>query len=126
VITRPPLHGSVTRPAGLTRGPGHVVIHGNPAFLRVFGERSVGLPARECMLGLPPEAFALLDAVIGLGRPAARWVELDGETWRMTVVPRADPGTTEPYGLAFHLRARSDLPIVADPNADPNARSPAA
>jgi hypothetical protein len=74
------------------------------------------------MLGLPPEAFALLDAVLPLDRPAARWVELDGETWRMTVVPRADPETAETYGLAFHLRARSDVPIVADPNA----RSPAA
>ena len=111
----PALHGSATRPAGLTRGPGHLVVHGNPAFVRVFGVRSVGLPARECMLGLPAEAFELLDAVLRHGRPAARWVELQGRTWRLTAVPSTDPGTDEVYGLAFHLRARSDVPIVARP-----------
>jgi hypothetical protein len=114
-VPRPALHGSMTRPAGLTRGPGHLVIHGNPAFLRVFGVRSVGLPARECMVALPPEAFELLDAVLRIGRPAARWIELDGEAWRLTAVPRTEPGAADPYGLAFHLRARSDVPIVAGP-----------
>jgi len=105
----------MTRPAGLTRGPGHVVVHGNPAFLRVFGERSIGLPARECMLALSPDAFALLDAVLRIGHPAARWIELDGDAWRLTAVPRTEPGAADPYGLAFHLRARSDVAIVADP-----------
>jgi len=111
--SRPALGGSSTRPAGLTTGPGHLVVHGNPAFVRVFGQRSVGLPAREGMLGPPAEAFALLDAVLRTGRPAARWVVMAGRSWRLTAIPRADPATGEVYGLAFHFRDRSDVPVVA-------------
>jgi hypothetical protein len=104
------LGGSVTRPAGLADGPGHVVVHGNPAFRAMFGETAVGLPARESMLDLPAEAFTLLDAVLRTGRPLARWIERAGETWRLTAMPRVDPGTNEVYGVAFHLRSRSDVP----------------
>ena len=106
--------GAITRPAGLCSGPGHVVVYGNPAFVTAFGAGSVGLPAREGMLGLPAEAFALLDAVLREGRPLARWVARDGEEWRLTAMPRFDPETQEAYGVAFHLRARSDLPVVLD------------
>jgi hypothetical protein len=101
------------RPAGFATGPGHVVVYGNPAFRSMFGERAVGLPARETMLDLPPEAFALLDAVLRAGRPLARWVERSDGTWRLTAIPREDPETGDVYGVAFHLRARSDLPSVA-------------
>jgi hypothetical protein len=66
------------------------------------------------MLGLPSSAFALLDAVFAEGRPLARWIRRDGEVWRLTAVPRQDAETGAVYGLAFHLRARDDLPIVAD------------
>jgi hypothetical protein len=102
------LEGSATRPAGLAHGPGHVVVHGNPAFRSTFGEAAVGLPARESMLGLPPEAFELLDAVLRTGRPLARWVDRDGETWRLTALPRVEPGSNEAYGVAFHLRSQAD------------------
>jgi hypothetical protein len=102
------LEGSATRPAGLAHGPGHVVVHGNPAFRATFGEAAVGLPARESMLGLPPEAFELLDAVLRTGRPLARWVERYGETWRLTALPRVEPGSDEAYGVAFHLRPGDD------------------
>ena len=104
--------GAQTRPAGLCRGAGHIVDYGNPAFLVAFGERAVGLPARESMLGLPLEAFLLLDAVYRRGRPLARWVRLDDDDWRLTALPRFDPDTQEVYGVAFHLRAGSDLPVV--------------
>jgi len=104
--------GSATRPAGMCSGPGHIVVYGNPAFLAEFGDGAVGLPARESMLGLPPDAFWLLDAVLRDGRPLARWVTRDDEEWRLTAVPRRDPGTDEVHGVAFHLRARSDLPIL--------------
>ena len=104
------LGGSITRPAGLADGPGHVVVHGNPAFRAMFGETAVGLPARESMLDLPAEAFTLLDAVLRTGRPLARWIERAGETWRLTAMPRFDPGTNEVYGVAFHLRSRSERP----------------
>ena len=104
--------GAETRPAGIAQGAGHVVVYGNPAFLAEFGEGAIGLPARESMLGLPPDAFWLLDAVLRDGRPLARWVSRDGEEWRLTAVPRRDPGTDEIHGVAFHLRARSDLPIL--------------
>jgi hypothetical protein len=106
--------GAITRPAGLCSGFGHVVVYGNPAFVAAFGEASVGLPAREGMLGLPAEAFELLDAVLRDGRPLARWISREGEDWRLTAMPRFDPETQEPYGVAFHLRARSDLPVLLE------------
>jgi len=106
--------GARTRPAGLCRGAGHIVDYGNPAFVAAFGERAVGLPARESMLGLPVEAFLLLDAVFRHGRPLARWVRLDDDDRRLTALPRFDPETQEVYGVAFHLRAGSDLPVVLD------------
>lgn len=110
----PRLHGSTTRPAGFTTGPGHLVVHGNPAFRRIFGEASVGLPARECMLDLPLEAFDLLDAVLRTGRPLARWVRRGEGVWRLTATPRRDPATDEVYGVAFHLRAQSDVPALPE------------
>lgn len=94
-------------------GHGHVVVYGNPAFRAMFGPAAVGLPARESMLGLPAAAFSLLDAVLSEGRPFARWIERDDGAWRLTAVPRRDPESGDVYGLAFHLRARSDLPVVA-------------
>jgi hypothetical protein len=106
--------GAITRPAGLCAGPGHIVVYGNPAFLTTFGEGSVGLPAREGMLGLPAEAFALLDQVLRGGRPLALWISREDDDWRLTAKPRFDPETQEPYGVAFHLRARSDLPVLLD------------
>ena len=107
--------GAMTRPAGLCAGAGHMVVYGNPAFVSVFGAQSIGLPAREVMIGLPAEAFDLLDAVLRDGRPLARWISRDGDDWRLTAMPRFDPETQQPYGVAFHLRARSDLPVVSDP-----------
>jgi hypothetical protein len=101
-----------TRPAGLCTGPGHLVVYGNPAFRRRFGAGSIGMPAREVMLDLPDAAFALLDAVLVDGRAWARWIQCDGQDWRMTATPRRDPMTHQVYGVAFHLRARSDLPVV--------------
>jgi PAS domain-containing protein len=94
-------------------GHGHIVVYGNPAFRSMFGASAVGLPARESMLGLPAAAFELLDTVLAEGRPLARWIERDDGRWRLTAVPRRDPETGEVYGLAFHLRAASDLPVVA-------------
>jgi hypothetical protein len=104
--------GAETRPAGMCTGPGHVVVYGNPAFVTEFGGEAVGLPAREGMLGLPSTAFALLDAVLRDGRPFARWVRRGGQEWRLTAMPRLDPETGEPYGVAFHLRRRADRPTV--------------
>lgn len=111
--TPSPASGPGRRPAGIAMGHGHVVVYGNPAFRSMFGSAAVGLPARESMLGLPPSAFGLLDAVLSEGRPLARWIERTDGPWRLTAVPRRDPETGEVCGLAFHLRARSDLPIVA-------------
>jgi hypothetical protein len=103
---------SATRPAGLCIGVGHVVVYGNPAFHAQFGSRSLGLPARETLIDLPPAAFELLDAVYARGRPFARWIERGHEVWRMTAIPRRDPSTEEVYGVAFHLRASSDVPVI--------------
>jgi hypothetical protein len=100
------------RPAAICRGPGHLVIYGNPAFIAAFGARAVGMPARESLVDLPPAAFALLDLVLARGKPLARWIRFAGGDWRMTVAPRIDPGG-EVNGVSFHLRARSDIPVVA-------------
>jgi hypothetical protein len=105
-----------TRPAGLTLGAGHLVVYGNAAFRTEFGDSAVGLPARESKLGLPSQAFALLDAVLLRGRPYARWIRRGDEDWRLTARPRIDPETSEAYGVAFHLRARSDVPVVRRPD----------
>ena len=109
----PDLPAFARRPAGFASGPGHLVVYGNPAFRTMFGDDAVGVPARESMLDLPAEAFALLDAVLGEGRPMARWVERPDGTWRLTAVPRRDPESGEVYGIAFHLRARADLPVTS-------------
>jgi len=100
------------RPAGVCRGSGHVVVYGNPAFIATFGEGAIGMPARESMLDLPSGAFALFDAVLARAKPLARWIRYAGEDWRLTVAPRLDPDTGEIYGVAFHMRARSDVPVV--------------
>ena len=104
--------GHLDRPVGLCFGPGHLVVHANPAFVTEFGDGCLGLPAREGMVGLPAEAFAVLDAVFVSGRPLARWIVRDGEDWRLTVAPRVDPGSGETYGVTFHLRLRSDTPVL--------------
>jgi hypothetical protein len=98
--------GSTTNPAGFCHGAGLIVVHGNAAFKRVFGAGCVGLPAREGMVGLSRDGFGVMDAVLARGRPAARWVRMQGSQWRLTVAPRIDPGTGEIYGVAFHLRRR--------------------
>jgi hypothetical protein len=77
-----------------------------------FGAGVVGMPAREVMLDLPETAFDLLDLVYERGRPLARWIRRDGRDWRLTVTPRRDAETNRVYGVAFHLRARDDVPVV--------------
>ena len=109
--------GSHERPAGLCAGPAHMVVYGNPALRAAFGDVSVGLPARDGILGLPSEACTLLDAVYQGGRPLARWIDRDGEAWRLTAAPRKDPENGEIYGVAFHLRERSDVPVLRDESA---------
>ena len=103
---------AAARPAAFCFGAGHMVMHGNAAFRASFGERAVGLPAREVLLDLPSEAFDVLDAVFAGGRPLARWIKRGDEEWRLTAAPRVDPETNEVYGVLLHLRARSDLPVV--------------
>jgi hypothetical protein len=100
------------RPSAFCFGAGHLVMHGNAAFRAAFGERSVGLPAREVLLDLPSEAFDLLDTVYTTGRPLARWIKRGAEEWRLTAAPRVDPETNQVYGVLLHLRARSDVPVV--------------
>lgn len=108
----PDLAPAATRPAGICAGPGHVLIYGNPAFHAQFGSRCIGMPAREVMVDLPETAFALFDAVLERGRPLARWIQRGEEQWRLTAMPRRDPETESVDGVAFHLRARDDQPVV--------------
>ena len=91
-----------------------MIVHGNEAFRQVFGATALGMPIREAAIALPPDAFDVFDAVFARGRPLARWIHVGGEEWRLTAAPRVDPETREVYGVAFHLRARSDVPVVGD------------
>jgi hypothetical protein len=95
----------------MCHGPAHIVVYGNPDLLAYFGSACVNVPAREGLLRMPRAAFALLDAVLVRGKPLARWVSMDGADWRMTAAPMVDIGTGEIYGVRFHMRARSDVPI---------------
>jgi hypothetical protein len=101
------------RPAAFCVGPGHRVVHGNAAFATSFGSSAIGLPARECLVELPAMAFELMDAVLEGGRPLAVWLPGADDDWRLTVAPRVDPETDEVYGVAIHLRARSDVPVIS-------------
>ena len=101
------------RPAAFCFGPGHMVVHGNPAFHASFGASAIGLPARETLVDLPSAAFDVMDQVFAEARPLATWLPGPDDDWRLTVAPRCDPETGETYGVSFHLRARSDVPIVA-------------
>ena len=60
-------------PASFHYGPGHLIVHGNGAFLDQFGP-VVGQPAREALTALPTEAFELMDRVLDEGRALARWI----------------------------------------------------
>jgi hypothetical protein len=80
-----------------------MIVHGNAAFVALFGDRCVGQPAREALVGLPPEAFELMDAVYAGGKPLARRVETTWGTRRLVVAARQDPETGETYGVMTHL-----------------------
>ena len=58
-------------PAAFHLGQGHLIVHGNAAFVEAFGKGCVGQPAREALLDLPPAAFELMDLVYRTGKPLA-------------------------------------------------------
>jgi hypothetical protein len=91
-------------PAAFHYGPGHMIVHGNPAFLEVFGSTAIGQPAREALLDLPPKAFELMDLVYSTGKPGACAVTTAKGPRRLVVAPRRDPETGEVYGVTIHLR----------------------
>ncbi len=91
-------------PAALHVGAGHMIVHGNRAFIEEFGQGCLGQPAREALLDLPPAAFELMDLVYRGGKPlACRIVTTSGER-RLVVAARQDPETGETYGVTSHLR----------------------
>ena len=91
-------------PAAFHYGPGHMIVHGNAAFIEAFGPSTVGQPAREALLDLPPKAFELMDLVFETGKPGACAVTTAGGPRRLVVAPRRDPETGEIYGVTSHLR----------------------
>jgi hypothetical protein len=106
-----PVDPALNRPAAMCVGPAHLLVFGNPSFVAAYGRLAIGAPAREIMVDLPAAGFDLLDAVLEQGRPLARWIRRGDADWRLTVAPRLDPETGKVYGVALHLRARSDLPV---------------
>lgn len=95
-------------PAAFHYGAGHMIMHGNAAFIEVFGRGVLGQPAREALLGLPPKAFELMDLVFATGKPGACQVTTAGGPRRLIVAPRRDPETGEIYGVTTHLRPVTD------------------
>jgi len=103
---RPPV--AEPSPAAFHYGAGHMIMHGNAAFIVAFGRGVIGRPAREALLGLPPKAFELMDLVYATGKPGACRVTTAAGPRRLVVAPRRDPETGEIYGVTTHLRATSD------------------
>ena len=98
VIPRPPY------PAAFHVGAGHMIVHGNRAFIEAFGKGCIGQPAREALLDLPPAAFELMDLVYHGGKPLARRITTPAGERRLVVAARRDPETGETYGVTTHLR----------------------
>jgi hypothetical protein len=91
-------------PAAFHYGPGHLIVYANPPFIEVFGAASLGQPAREAMVVLPPKAFELMDLVLGSGKPGACRIATPMGPRRLVVAARRDPETGETYGVTSHLR----------------------
>lgn len=91
-------------PAAFHLGQGHLIVHGNAAFLEWYGAGCVGQPAREALLDLPPAAFELMDLVYRTGKALATNIDTPAGERRLVVAPRIDPETGEPYGVTSHLR----------------------
>ena len=91
------------QPVALLYGPGHRIVHANPAFVAEFGPMPVGVPASEALLDLPPIVLEVVERAIAEGRPLAAWVTIRGSRRRLTVAPRTDPETGEVYGVALRL-----------------------
>jgi hypothetical protein len=106
-------------PAAFHLGAGHLIVHGNAAFLRVFGQGCVGQPAREALLDLPPAAFELMDLVYRTGKPLASRIDTPAGERRLVVAARIDPETGETYGVTTHLR-----PIASGPPPGERDRLP--
>jgi hypothetical protein len=95
-------------PAAFHLGAGHLIVHGNRAFIDAFGADAIGQPAREALLSLPPRAFELMDLVYATGKPGAPRITTTAGPRRLVVAPRRDPETGETYGVTTHLRPIDD------------------
>lgn len=91
-------------PAAFHVGPGHLIVHGNTAFIAAFGQGCVGQPAREALLDLPPAAFELMDLVYRIGKPLACTIATPAGERRLVVAARLDVETGEAYGVTSHIR----------------------
>jgi hypothetical protein len=107
---------SPPQPVALLYGPGHRIVHANPAFVAEFGDGGsipVGVPASEALVDIPRLILEVAERVLASGRPLATWVVVRGTRRRLTVAPRTDPETGEVYGVALRLAAAEERP----PNA---------
>ncbi len=91
-------------PAAFHYGAGHMIMHGNAAFMAAYGPSTLGQPAREVLLDLPPKAFELMDLVFTTGKPGACSIETANGPRRLIVAARQDPDTGATYGVITHLR----------------------
>ena len=94
------------QPVALLYGPGHRIVHANPAFVAEFAAGRplpIGVPAAEVLLDMPRIVLQVVDRVLASGRPLATWVTIGGARRRLTVAPRTDVETGEVYGVAIRL-----------------------
>jgi hypothetical protein len=110
------------QPAALAYGPGHLLVHANPAFKAAYGSAVEGLPAAEALLGWPPAAFALLDLAYREGRALAYAVTLQGRARRLVMAPLRDVESGEVYGLRVHVTEPKPAPPAGTAD-DPGLRS---
>jgi hypothetical protein len=96
----------------LLYGRGHLIVHGNPAFLAEFGAGVVGLPATEALPDWPSRVFHAVDRAFETGNPVAAWVTIAGARRRLTVAPRTDVETGEIYGVAIRLATEEPAPTA--------------
>jgi hypothetical protein len=83
-------------PAAFHVGPGHLIVHGNAAFIDEFGTSCVGQPAREALLDLPPAAFELMDLVYRGGKPLACRIATPAGERRLSSPPDSIPKQARP------------------------------
>ena len=103
--SRPTAGAPSARAAAFHYGPGHMIVHGNPAFIEAFGPTpSVSRLARRCSACRRRRSSSWISSTRRASPVPARSRRTGAR--RLVVAPRRDPETGEIYGVTTHLRGR--------------------